>query len=403
MLDMFASMAAADGVGLAANQIGVDARIFVIDCPDADGEDVVGYVVNPTLTMLAPVGDEPAEEVTEEGCLSVPGPYAELPRAFRARVDGVDVQGEPVSIEATGMAARCLQHEVDHLERHRLRRPAARGGAGAAAGRGGRAGRRPARMSRLVLFDLDGTLVDSAPGIHASVRVGSRRRSGWPSPTPAQLRAMVGPPLQDGFALVFGLGGPDVVPCGRPPTGRTTQRARCSTPRCTPGIPELLARLPADGAILAVATSKPEPFAVRILDPRRPAGRVRRPCTGRPSTAPSGTRTRSWRPRWRATRTGRDPVLVGDRAHDVLGAAAHGLPCIGAGWGPAEDGELEAAGAAAVAATPADVVTAMEPCAELMCGDGAVAGHLTVHDRIDAAACPRPRLQPQGLTGAVQQ
>jgi peptide deformylase len=116
LLDMFASMAAADGVGLAANQIGVDARVFVIDCPDADGEDVVGYMVNPVLTILDPVGDEPAVEVTEEGCLSVPGPYAELERAFRARVDGVDVHGEPTSIEATGMAARCLQHEVDHLQ-----------------------------------------------------------------------------------------------------------------------------------------------------------------------------------------------------------------------------------------------------------------------------------------------
>jgi peptide deformylase len=115
VLDMFASMEVADGVGLAANQIGVDARIFVIDCPDADGEDVVGYVVNPELTVLEPHDGEPADEVTEEGCLSVPGPYAELPRAFRARVDGVDVHGDPVSIEATGMAARCLQHEVDHL------------------------------------------------------------------------------------------------------------------------------------------------------------------------------------------------------------------------------------------------------------------------------------------------
>ncbi len=116
VLDMFASMSAADGVGLAANQIGEDARVFVIDCPDADDEDVVGYVVNPTLTVLGPVGEEPAEEVTEEGCLSVPGPYAELPRAFRARVDGVDVRGKPVSIEASGMAARCLQHEMDHLD-----------------------------------------------------------------------------------------------------------------------------------------------------------------------------------------------------------------------------------------------------------------------------------------------
>jgi peptide deformylase len=116
VLDMFVSMEAADGVGLAANQIGVDARVFVIDCPDADGEDVVGYVVNPELTILPPYEGEPAEEVIEEGCLSVPGPYAELPRAFRARVDGVDVHGDPVSIEATGMAARCLQHEVDHLD-----------------------------------------------------------------------------------------------------------------------------------------------------------------------------------------------------------------------------------------------------------------------------------------------
>ena len=116
VLDMFASMHAADGVGLAANQIGVDARLFVIDCPDAEGEDVVGFVVNPVLTLLPPHEGEPAEEVTEEGCLSVPGPYAELPRAFRARVDGVDLSGDPVTIEATGMAARCLQHEVDHLE-----------------------------------------------------------------------------------------------------------------------------------------------------------------------------------------------------------------------------------------------------------------------------------------------
>jgi peptide deformylase len=116
VLDMFASMTAADGVGLAANQIGVDARVFVIDCPDAAGEDVVGYAVNPVLTLPGPVDDEPAEEVTDEGCLSVPGPYADLPRAFRARVDGVDVSGRPVTIEATGMAARCLQHEMDHLD-----------------------------------------------------------------------------------------------------------------------------------------------------------------------------------------------------------------------------------------------------------------------------------------------
>ncbi len=116
LLDMFASMEEADGVGLAANQIGVDARVFVIDCPDAVGNDVVGYVVNPVLTVLEPVEGEPEVERTEEGCLSVPGPYAELDRAFRARVDGLDANGKPTSIEATGMAARCLQHECDHLD-----------------------------------------------------------------------------------------------------------------------------------------------------------------------------------------------------------------------------------------------------------------------------------------------
>jgi peptide deformylase len=116
LLDMFASMEAADGVGLAANQIGVDARIFVMDCPDAEGRDVVGYAINPVLSLPGPVGEEPADELDEEGCLSVPGPYAQLTRAFRARVDGVDATGKPVTIEATGMAARCLQHEMDHLE-----------------------------------------------------------------------------------------------------------------------------------------------------------------------------------------------------------------------------------------------------------------------------------------------
>ena len=146
VLDMFASMSAADGVGLAANQIGVDARVFVIDCPDADGEDVVGYVVNPTLTVLDPVGDEPAEEVTEEGCLSVPGPYAELPRAFRARVDGVDVHGE-AGVDRGHRHGRALPPaRGGPPRRHRLRRPAARGAPGAAAGRGGGPGRRPARL-----------------------------------------------------------------------------------------------------------------------------------------------------------------------------------------------------------------------------------------------------------------
>ncbi|WP_181019950.1 peptide deformylase [Nonomuraea typhae] len=114
--DMFASMYAAKGVGLAANQIGVGLRVFVYDCPDADGVNQVGVVVNPVLE-LPPVGERSLDP-GDEGCLSVPGQYAPLPRADHARVHGFDVKGEPVTVEGTGLMARCLQHETDHLDGH---------------------------------------------------------------------------------------------------------------------------------------------------------------------------------------------------------------------------------------------------------------------------------------------
>jgi peptide deformylase len=110
--DMFASMAAAEGVGLAANQIGVDARVFVVDCPDATDTNVVAHVVNPTVHL--PEGRE--LEVDSEGCLSVPGVRAEVGRPTTASVTGVDMHGEPVRIDGTGLLARCLQHETDHLD-----------------------------------------------------------------------------------------------------------------------------------------------------------------------------------------------------------------------------------------------------------------------------------------------
>jgi peptide deformylase len=110
--DMFASMAAAEGVGLAANQIGVDARVFVVDCPDATDTNVVAHVVNPVLRL--PEGR--ALEVDNEGCLSVPGVRADVGRPTTAVVTGVDMFGEPVTINGTGLLARCLQHETDHLD-----------------------------------------------------------------------------------------------------------------------------------------------------------------------------------------------------------------------------------------------------------------------------------------------
>jgi peptide deformylase len=112
--DMFAAMYAADGVGLAANQIGVGLRVFVYDCPgEAEDERFVGHVVNPVLA--APKG-RAHRMIEPEGCLSVPGPYADLARADIATVTGFDSAGRPLAVRGTGLLARCFQHEVDHLD-----------------------------------------------------------------------------------------------------------------------------------------------------------------------------------------------------------------------------------------------------------------------------------------------
>jgi peptide deformylase len=111
--DMFASQHAAEGVGLAANQIGVDLKVFVYDCLDDDGVRHVGAVCNPVLDEL-PAGARVLDD-NNEGCLSVPTAYAELPRPDYAVVRGQDATGRPVAVRGTGYFARCLQHETDHL------------------------------------------------------------------------------------------------------------------------------------------------------------------------------------------------------------------------------------------------------------------------------------------------
>ncbi|MEU6487378.1 peptide deformylase [Streptomyces sp. NPDC046887] len=109
--DLFATMYAAHGVGLAANQIGVDARVFVYDCPDDEEVRHLGHVVNPRLVE--------ADGVTvrgPEGCLSLAGLEAGTERYDHAVVEGTDVTGAPVRVAGTGFFARCLQHECDHLD-----------------------------------------------------------------------------------------------------------------------------------------------------------------------------------------------------------------------------------------------------------------------------------------------
>lgn len=111
--DMFASMYAANGVGLAANQIGVPLRAFVYDCTDAAGTRHVGHVVNPVLQPAWALAGMVSDE---EGCLSIPGPHAELARPGLATVTGFDSSATAITVSGTGTLARCLQHESEHLD-----------------------------------------------------------------------------------------------------------------------------------------------------------------------------------------------------------------------------------------------------------------------------------------------
>ncbi|MBM7807153.1 phosphoglycolate phosphatase [Geodermatophilus bullaregiensis] len=211
-------------------------------------------------------------------------------------------------------------------------------------------------MTPLVLFDLDGTLVDSTPGIAASVRAAAAEL-GLPEPTPAQLRDMVGPPLQDGFATVFGLTGADVDRAVAAYRAHHSAGALLDV-TVYDGVPELLRTLREGGAVLAVATSKPQAFAVRVLGH---VGMLRAFASVHGATFDGAVRHKDQVVAAAlAAHPGRRPaVLVGDRAQDVLGAAAHGLACVGAGWGPGGPGELAGAGAALVVATPGEVPAAL--------------------------------------------
>ncbi|SFW61126.1 peptide deformylase [Amycolatopsis australiensis] len=114
--DMFETMYAAEGVGLAANQIGLDLRVFVYDCPDDEGVRHKGVVVNPKLETSEIPETMPDPDDDWEGCLSAPGESYPTGRAKWAKVTGFDVEGNPIEVEGTGYFARCLQHETDHLD-----------------------------------------------------------------------------------------------------------------------------------------------------------------------------------------------------------------------------------------------------------------------------------------------
>lgn len=110
--DMIATMYAADGVGLAACQIGEDVAMFVFDCPDETGQRTVGVVCNPVLDL--PEGESRRLDVDDEGCLSFPGAFVDCGRPDFAAVRGLGLDGQPVEFSGRGLLARCLQHETDH-------------------------------------------------------------------------------------------------------------------------------------------------------------------------------------------------------------------------------------------------------------------------------------------------
>ncbi|MGH8510856.1 MAG: peptide deformylase [Gammaproteobacteria bacterium] len=106
--DLFETMYAAPGIGLAATQVNVHQRVIVVDV--SEQHDQPWCFINPRVT-----GTEGREQ-TEEGCLSVPGVFETVERAERIQVQALNAQGETINLAADGLLAVCIQHEIDHLD-----------------------------------------------------------------------------------------------------------------------------------------------------------------------------------------------------------------------------------------------------------------------------------------------
>lgn len=207
---------------------------------------------------------------------------------------------------------------------------------------------------RWALFDLDGTLVDSEPGI-----VGSLERAlatvGLPVPARHLLRTAIGPPFESGLPAIG-------VPASQVPVVTAAYRAvyeeeALFEATVYDGVPGMLAALAAAGCTLSVATSKPEPTARRLLEH---VGLTDNFAVIGGATYEAGRRTKAAVIAHVLAQlgplNGSRPVMVGDRSHDIDGARAHGLETIAVAWGFGDPAEHAAAGAWAIAERPADVV-----------------------------------------------
>ena len=109
--DMFETMYAADGIGLAAPQIGISRRVLVIDLRREEQPEAKLALINPSVVWTSDETDK-----ASEGCLSIPGLEEVVERPWEVRVEGFDPDGNPVTIEADELFSRALQHEIDHLD-----------------------------------------------------------------------------------------------------------------------------------------------------------------------------------------------------------------------------------------------------------------------------------------------
>ena len=111
MDDMLETMYSANGIGLAAIQIGVPKRIIVMDISKDENKKEPRYFVNPII-----INKDKLKNTYEEGCLSVPNQFAEIDRPSKCEVEFLDYNGEKKILKAEGLLATCIQHEMDHLE-----------------------------------------------------------------------------------------------------------------------------------------------------------------------------------------------------------------------------------------------------------------------------------------------
>ena len=209
------------------------------------------------------------------------------------------------------------------------------------------------RRPGLVLFDLDGTLTDPYDGITRCI-VHALQSLDWPVPAETELRGFIGPPLHDSFAS-RGMSPHQVDLAVNAYRERFTDVGMFEN-RVYDGIPAALEHLDALGVRMAVATSKPTVYAERILE-HFDLARFFVLVSG--ATLDGSRRHKADILRFALAGVGGpldSAVMIGDRAQDVLGAAAVGLSAIGVAWGYAEPGELEAAGAWRIVEQPQEVV-----------------------------------------------